>query len=171
MKPNAFFTKLKSFFCGLFKRTANLYERLDVDTRHLVRLAVRVVQGLKAVTVDSPVDDVVAFVLGRVFPAYAPAITGLQQKLEKQIPVWLTELTVAEQLLSKTSGQQPTDAESLLAIVQALNISPTKDGTYLHFATQCLYYLNGGDNGKLDWPDCQAIVQLYYDNYVKTNRD
>ena len=31
--------------------------------------------------------------------------------------------------------------------------------TWVRPATKCLYYLNGGEVGKLGWEDCKGIVQ------------
>ena len=83
-------------------------------------------------------------------------------KLETLIPKWLTELEVAQNILD-TLGPN----ERLIAIIDALNISETKSEQYLQFASKCLYYLDGEDDGKLGWEDCKAVVEEYYEGYVK----
>jgi len=78
---------------------------------------------------------------------------------------WLTELEVAQNILDTRNPN-----ERLIAIIDALNISDTKSKSYLEFAGKCLYYLEGGDDGKLGWEDCKAVVEEYYEGYVKVEK-
>jgi hypothetical protein len=75
---------------------------------------------------------------------------------------WLSKLEVAQQILDKGNTN-----DRLVTIIDALNLSANKSENYHEFASKCLYYLEGGDNGKLGWEDCKAVVQEYYDTYVK----
>ena len=172
------------------------YSSLDQKAQSLVKISVGLVQALKTVTLDSKIDDVIVALLSKIYPRFGSIVTTIMLTLEKMIPLWLTQLEVARILLIKLDNSPGTDIEDdntpstdsdetpspdndeataanitnnqLIQIINALNISETKSKEYHLFASKCLYHLNGGANSKLDWTDCKAIVQEYYDNYLKT---
>jgi hypothetical protein len=162
MKLKSFFKKIWTFLTKIHKKATHLYDQLTTETQKLVPVAVHLVQALKTVTTDSKADDVVAAILGKLLPKYSTVITAYKCYLEEAIPKWLNELKVAQSIV-----QIEDKNEQLVAIINALNISDTKSTEYLEFATKCLYYLNGGEDGELGWEDCKGIVQEYYDTYVK----
>lgn len=162
------------------------YSSLDQKAQSLVKISVGLVQALKTVTLDSKIDDVIVALLSKIYPRFGSIVTTIMLTLEKMIPLWLTQLEVARILLVKLDNSPGTDIDKtpspdnddataanitndqLIQIINALNISETKSKEYHLFASKCLYHLNGGANSKLDWTDCKAIVQEYYDNYLKT---
>jgi len=162
------------------------YSSLDQKAQSLVKISVGIVQALKTVTLDSKIDDVIVALLSKIYPRFGSIVTTIMLTLEKMIPLWLTQLEVARILLVKLDHSPGTDIDNtpcsgtddttatnitndqLIQIINALNISETKSKEYHLFASKCLYHLNGGANSKLDWTDCKAIVQEYYDNYLKT---
>jgi len=154
------------------------YTSLDQKAQSLVKISVSLVQALKTVTLDSKIDDVIVALLTKLYPRFGSIVTTIMLTLERMIPLWLTQLEVARILLVKLDNSPSTDDEAtaanitnaqLIQIINALNISETKSQEYHLFASKCLYHLNGGTNSKLDWTDCKAIVQEYYDNYLITN--
>jgi len=154
------------------------YPSLDQKAQSLVKISVSLVQALKSITLDSKIDDVIVVLLTKLYPRFGSIVTTIMLTLEKMIPLWLTQLEVARILLVKLDNTPGTDDEAtaanitnaqLIQIINALNISETKSQEYHLFASKCLYHLNGGTNSKLDWTDCKAIVQEYYDNYLITN--
>ena len=162
MKLKSFFKNIWAFLTKIHKKATHLYDQLTTETQRLVPVAVHIVQALKSVTTDSKADDVVAAILGKLLPKYSLVITAYKCYLEENIPKWLNELKVAQSIVEMEDKN-----EQLVAIINALNISDTKSAEYLEFATKCLYYLDGGDDGKLGWEDCRGIVQEYYEVYVK----
>jgi len=162
MKLKRFFKKIRTFLTKSHRKANRLYDQLTTETQKLVPVAVYLVQALKTVTTDSKADDVVAAILEKLLPKYSLVITAYKCYLEENIPKWLNELKVAQSIVEIEDKN-----EQLVAIINALNISDTKSAEYLEFATKCLYYLNGGDDGELGWEDCKGIVQEYYDAYVK----
>ncbi len=178
-------TKVKTIWQKLRGRKSLKLSEIDDKTLTLVNISTEIVQALKVVTIDTKIDDVVVAILTRLYPKFGAIITTIMLRLEKLIPLWLTQLEVARIVLTKldettpaeTTPAETTPAETnpaenitndqLIQIINALNISPTKSQQYHDFATKCLYHLNGGENSKLDWTDCKNIVQEYYDSYVK----
>jgi len=156
------FNKIWTFLTNLRRKATIVYENLDINTQKLVHLSVHLVQALKTVTVDSKVDDVIVAIFTKLYPKFGPILTTFMLQLETWIPKWLTELEVAQNVLSIRDPN-----ERLIAIIDALNISDTKSEEYLQFASKCLYYLDGGEDGKLGWEDCRAVVEEYYEGYVK----
>lgn len=171
----ALITKIKTLWQKLTRKKGLKLSDLDDKTIKLVNISVEIVQALKVVTIDTKIDDVVVAILTRLYPKFGAIITTIMLRLEKMIPLWLTELEVARIVLTKLDETTPTENipaenitnDQLIKIINALNISPTKSEQYHTFATKCLYHLNGGANSKLDWTDCKNIVQEYYDSYVR----
>lgn len=153
---------LRSLFSRFRKKTDHLYDTLDTETQKLVHLSVHIVQAMKTITIDTQVDDVIVAILTKLYPKFGSVVTAFMLRLEAWIPKWLEELHVAQTILDNKDKN-----DRILAIITALNLSPTKSEEYLQFASKCLYYLDGGDDGKLNWEDCKAIVGEYYDGYVK----
>jgi len=162
MKLKGIFKKIWTFLANIHRKTGFLFDKLSAETQKLVPVAVHIVQALKSFPIHSQVDDVVAILLGTLLPKYSLVVTAHKCYLEEHIPKWLCELKVAQSIV-----QIEDKNEQLIAIINALNISDTKSTEYLDFATKCLYYLNGGEDGKLGWEDCRGIVQEYYEGYVK----
>ncbi|HEY5507061.1 MAG TPA: hypothetical protein VIK29_00210 [Paludibacter sp.] len=136
-------------------------------------------QVVKTITIDTVLDDVVAALLCKLLPAYATTIRRFKLQLEQNIPLWLLQLQIADEVLEawKTRTQTALDTTAttaaeeenklLLAIIKTLNVSDQRHQGYSDLATRCLYYLSGGVNGKFDWQDCSDLVEEYYTNYVK----
>jgi len=167
---NRIIEKLKRWF----KRKG--YNNLVPESQALVHLAVHLVQVVKTITIDTVLDDVVAALLCKLLPAYATTIRRFKLQLEQNIPQWLLQLQIADEVLEawKTRTQTVTDTTAaeeenklLLAIIKTLNVSDQRHEAYSELATRCLYYLGGGANGKLDWQDCCDLVEEYYTNFVK----
>jgi hypothetical protein len=172
----AIITKVKAIWQKLTGKTVKTGKKglklsdIDDKTLKLVNISTEIVQALKVVTIDTKIDDVVVAILTKLHPRFGAVITTVMLKLEKMIPVWLTELEVAKIVLTKIDQSTPTENitnDQLVEIINALNISETKSEQYHTFASKCLYYLNGGENSKLDWLDCKNIVQEYYDSYLR----
>lgn len=131
--------------------------------RSIVHLAVHLVEALKTITEDTVIDDIVAVLLCKLLPKHARAIERFKDQLIHYIPIWLLELKAAENAIV---GEN--ENEQLANVVKALNQSETKSDDYGHFATRCLYFLSGGEDGKVDWRDCRGLVEEYYVGFVKT---
>jgi|GEM_PF-2570654 len=165
--------KLKKWF----KRKG--YTNLAAESQALVHLAVHLVEAVKSITIDTVLDDVVAALLCKLLPAYATTIRRFKLQLEQNIPQWLLQLQIADEVLDAwnnrtqtvTATNAATAAEEenklLLAIIKTLNVSDQRHQAYGELATRCLYHLSGGANGKFDWQDCSDLVEEYYTNYVK----
>ena len=171
--PARIIQKLKKWF----KRKG--YDNLVPESQALVHLAVHLVEVIKTITIDTVLDDVVAALLCKLLPAYATTIRKFKFQLEQNIPLWLLQLQIAEEVLEawKTRTQSASDTNAttaaeeenklLLAIIKTLNVSDLRHQAYAELATRCLYYLNGGANDKFDWQDCSDLVEEYYTNFVK----
>jgi len=112
----------------------------------------------------------------KLLPAFATTIRRFKLQLEQNIPLWLLQLQIADEVLdawnTRTQTMSDTTAAEeenklLLAVIKTLNVSDQRHQAYSELATRCLYYLNGGANGKLDWQDCSDLVEEYYTNFVK----
>ena len=168
--PTRIIQKLEKWF----KRKG--YDNLTAETQALVHLAVHLVEAVKAITIDTVLDDVVAALLCMLLPNFATTIRRFKLQLEQNIPQWLLQLQIADEVLEawETRTQKGLDTNAaeeenklLLAIIKTLNISDQRHQAYAELATRCLYYLSSGANGKLDWQDCSDLVEEYYTSYVK----
>jgi len=157
-----------------FKRKG--YSNLVPESQALVHLAVHLVEVVKTITIDTVLDDVVAALLCKLLPAYATTIRRFKLQLEQHIPQWLLQLQIADEVIDAWNTRTQTALDTtaaeeenklLLAVIKTLNVSDQRHEAYSELATRCLYYLNGGANGKLDWQDCSDLVEEYYTNFVK----
>jgi len=179
------FQKIKQWF----KRKG--YNDLVPESQALVHIAVHLVQAVKTITIDTVLDDVVADLLCKLLPSQAATIRKFKLQLEQNIPKWLLQLKIADAVLdawknrttegveevegvdtaTATTAAATTAAEQesqlLLAVIKNLNVSHERSQAYAELATRCLYYLNGGSDGKFDWHDCKDLVEEYYTDYVK----
>jgi len=165
--------KLKKWF----KRKG--YTNLAAESQALVHLAVHLVEAVKTITIDTVLDDVVAALLCKLLPNFALTIRRFKLQLEQNIPLWLLQLQIADEVLEawKSRTQTATDTTAttaaeeenklLLAVIKTLNVSDQRYEGYAELATRCLFYLSGGANGKFDWQDCSDLVEEYYTNFVK----
>jgi len=168
--PTRIIEKLKKWF----KRKG--YDNLVPESQALVHLAVHLVEVIKTITIDTVLDDVVAALLCKLLPNFATTIRRFKLQLEQNIPLWLLQLQIADEVLDawKTRTQTALDTTAaeeenklLLAVIKTLNVSDQRHQAYSELATRCLYYLSGGANGKFDWQDCSDLVEEYYTNFVK----
>jgi len=157
-----------------FKRKG--HANLIPESQALVHLAVHLVEVIKTITIDTVLDDVVAALLCKLLPNFATTIRRFKLQLEQNIPQWLLQLQIADEVLEawKSRTQTATDTTAaeeenklLLAVIKTLNVSDQRHDGYSELATRCLYYLSGGANGKFDWQDCSDLVEEYYTNFVK----
>jgi len=162
--------KLKKWF----KRKG--YINLAAESQALVHLAVHLVQVVKSITIDTVLDDVVAALLCKLLPNFATTIRRFKLQLEQNIPQWLLQLQIADEVLEAWKSRTQTaidttaaeeESKLLLAIIKTLNVSDQRHDGYSDLATRCLYHLSGGADGKLEWQDCSDLVEEYYTNFVK----
>ena len=171
--PARIIQKLKKWF----KRKG--HANLIPESQALVHLAVHLVEVIKTITIDTVLDDVVAALLCKLLPNFATTIRRFKLQLEQHIPQWLLQLQIADEVLDAWNTRTQTalditattaaeeENKLLLAVIKTLNVSDQRHEAYAELATRCLYYLNGGANGKLDWQDCCDLVEEYYTNFVK----
>jgi len=113
-----------------FKRKG--YDNLTAETQALVHLAVHLVEAVKAITIDTVLDDVVAALLCMLLPNFATTIRRFKLQLEQNIPQWLLQLQIADEVLEawETRTQKGLDTNAaeeenklLMAIIKTLNVS------------------------------------------------
>jgi len=176
---------LKSITTRIIQKLKNWFKRkgytnLVPESQALVHLAVHLVEVVKTITIDTVLDDVVAALLCKLLPNFATTIRRFKLQLEQNIPLWLLQLQIADEVLDAWNNRTQTAADTteattaaeeenklLLAIIKTMNVSDQRHEGYSELATRCLYYLSGGANGKLDWQDCSDLVEAYYTNFVK----
>jgi len=168
--PTRIIQKLKKWF------NRKGYANLAAESQALVHLAVHLVQVVKTITLETVLDDVVVALLCKLLPTYATTIRKFKLQLEQNIPLWLLQLQIADEVLKAwntrtqiTSDTAAAEEENklLLAVIKTMNVSDQRHQAYSELATRCLYHLSGGANGKFDWQDCSDLVEEYYTSFVK----
>ena len=151
-------TLLGKFFAWV-KKT---YDSLGYKTKKLVPIAIDAVEALKVI-MDSPVDDVLAFVIksataGKLDPAI---VDKVDTTIKEWIPKVLFELNLIESIANITD--QNAQLQAILAQLK-LSSNETKNILYHGLSSLILEKLS---DGNISWSDATAISEYYYNNFIK----
>ena len=105
----ALITKIKTLWQKLTRKKTLKLSEIDDKTLILVNISTEIVQALKVITIDTKIDDVVVAILTRLYPKFGAIITTLLLRLEKLIPLWITQLEVARIVLTKLDETIPAE--------------------------------------------------------------
>ncbi len=139
-----------------------IFNRIKHETKELVPVAVKIVQGVKNV-MDSPVDDILLSIITAAIPGDGDdkLVAKIKGVVETWVPKLLLELRLVEGIANISDPN-----EQLKAILAQLKLSSneTKNVIYHGLASLVLEKLS---DGELSWSDSVAISEYYYRNIGK----
>lgn len=151
-----------SFIKKIWHAIQRIFQGLRHELRILVPVAIKVVEGVKAV-MDGPVDDVVASIVKHAIPGDAD--DKFIDKVTTTINTWLPKLLLELNMVNAVANIEDTN-EQLKAILDKLKLSSdeTKNVFYHGLASLILEKLS---DGKFSWSDATAVAEYYYKHEFK----
>ena len=113
---------------------------------------------------DSPVDDIITFVIKNAIPGSADDV--LIDKINATVKEWLPKILIDLNIANAIANINDPNKQ-LQAILEQLKLSSneTKNIFYHGFCSLILEKLS---DGELSWSDSTAIAEYYYKNlYIK----
>ena len=153
---------MKQLLKRIWNAVKNVYAKIVDETRQMVPVAINVIEAVKEV-MDTPVDDILAFVIKKSIPGTADDV--LIDKISSVIKEWLPKILIELKVVQSIANIDDPNKQ-LQAIFDELKLSSdeTKAIIYHGLATLILEKLS---DGKLSWSDAGAIAEYYYQNVVK----
>lgn len=155
-----FLKNLKKKIKNLFSKGKSLYESLDDSFKLLIPVAIKVVEGLKSVTTDSKIDDMLVAALQAAFGT--TKATGVMATIiayiEVNCPKWILMLEIAQEVTSVD-----TVDEKALSIMKLVN-EKSDSNSYKELAA--IVYESLSDS-KLSAKEIAYIVDYFYNNIYK----
>ncbi len=150
---------MKNLLKRIWKFIAGVFNRLNEETKQLVPVAIKIVQGLK-IAMDSPVDDVVLFIIKQAIPGDADDI--LINKITAVVKKWIPKILMELQLIESIANIQDEN-EKLKAILAQFKLSSDETKNIVYHGL-CVLILEKLSDGELSWSDSIAISEYYYKN-------
>jgi len=150
---------MKKLLRKIWAWIAETYQGIVGGTKKYVPIAIKIVEAMKKV-MDSPVDDVVIFIVTSAIPGDADdkAAAKVKAFVEKWLPKFLLELRIIEGV-----ANIPNLNDQLQAILNEVKkLSPETQGVIWHgFASLAIEKLS---DGELSWSDAVALSEYFYKN-------
>jgi len=145
----------------IFREIGNWFKRLPQNVVTLVPIAINVVEGIKKV-MDSPIDDVILFIIKNAIPGSADDV--IIDKTKVLLEEWIPKILIILRGIDEVSGTK-TEDEILNDIISDINTlnDESKAAFYHNFATLILEKLT---DGKLTKSECIILTEYYYKNNV-----
>lgn len=153
---------LKNFLSRIWTAIANIFNKIESQTKVLIPIAVKVVQGLKIV-MDSPVDDVLGAIIKNAIPGNAD--DNLIDKITTEVHKWIPKVLLELQLIDSIANIEDTN-EQLKAVLAKLKLSSDEAQNIVYHGLAALI-LEKLSDGKLTWTDSTAIAEYYYKEILK----
>lgn len=154
---------MKKLIQKIFAFIKKLYNKLVDETKELVPVAIKVVEGIKKV-MDSPVDDVTLAIIATIIPALPKdKISYYKLKLEDYLPKLILELNLVNTIANETDVNK-----QLQMILEQLKLSSdeVKAEKYHALASKILVILS---DGKVTWSEAVILTEWYYQDFLKNN--
>lgn len=152
---------MKKLIQKIFAFIKKLYNKLVDETKELVPVAIKVVEGVKNV-MDSPADDVALAIITSILPSLPKdKISYYKLKLEDYLPKLILELNLVNTIANETDVNK-----QLQMILEQLKLSSdeVKAEKYHVLASKVLVILS---DGKITWSEAVVLVEWYYQTYMK----
>ena len=150
-------------FAGrLIRKIASLFQSLKSETKRMVPIAIKVVEGVK-LAMDSPVDDIVLSIIKGAITGIADDI--LIDKVKKVVEEWLPKILKELKMVEGVSNIENQN-DQLKAILAEFKLSSdeTKSIFYHGFCSLILEKLS---DGKINWSESIIISEYYFVNIYK----
>lgn len=148
---------------NFFKWAGKLFKGLSYKTKQLVPIAIAVVEGIKAV-MDSPVDDIILFVIKRAIPGNADDI--LIDKIQSVVKEWLPKILLELKKVDSIAGIEDQN-EQLKAILAEFKLS-SDESQNIFYHGFCSLILEKLSDGKITWSESLLISEYYFQNIYKS---
>jgi hypothetical protein len=155
-------TGVGKFLRKLWAAIANLFHKVEDEARIFVPIAIKVVEGLKAV-IDSPVDDVLAAIIKNAIPGDAD--DKLIDKITGTINTWLPKVLLELNMIDAVVNVEDPN-EQLKVILERLKLSSNESKNIFYHGIASLI-LEKLSDGKFDWTDATAVSEYYYQHAIK----
>lgn len=152
---------MKKLIQKIFAFIKKLYNKLVDETKELVPVAIKVVEGVKNV-MDSPADDIALAIITTIIPSLPKdKISYYKLKLEDYLPKLILELNLVNTIANETDVNK-----QLQMILEQLKLSSdeVKAEKYHTLASKILVVLS---DGRITWSEAVILTEWYYQNFVK----
>lgn len=156
---------MKKLIKKIWETIKSLYEKLMGTTQKFVPIAINIVEAIKKVT-DSPVDDVVLYIVKTAIPGDADdkIIDKVKSVVEKWVPTILLELKIVHSISGMTNINDQLNA----ILTEVKKLSPETQAILWHgFASLCIEKLS---DGKVTWSDGVALAEWFYQNIYQKEK-
>lgn len=154
--------KLKTLIKKIWDAIGKFFNRMEDETKRLVPVAIKVVEGVKSV-IDSPVDDIIAEVIKKSIKGEVDDI--IIDKIKLTVETWIPKILLELKMIESIANIEDTN-EQLKVILEQFRFSSDETKNIFYHGLSCLI-LEKLSDGKLSWSDAIAISEYYYKNVVK----
>lgn len=154
--------KIKEFLQKIWSAIRKAFYKVDDETKKLVPIAIRIVEGLKY-AMDTPVDDIVLSIVKAAIPGQADdiAINKIKAIVERYLPIVLANLYMID-----TIAKIEDPNEKLKAVLAQFKFS-SDELKSLAYQDLCKLSLTALADGKLTLGEAAVIGEWYYQNIYK----
>lgn len=152
---------MKKLIQKIFAFIKKIYNKLVDETKELIPVAIKVVEGIKMV-MNSPADDIALTIISSIVPALPKdKIDYYKAKLEEYLPKLILELNLVNVIANETDINK-----QLQLILDQLKLSSdeVKAEKYHTLASKILVVLS---DGKVTWSEAVVVTEWYYQSFIK----
>ena len=148
---------MKKLLRKFWKGIKRAFYKLRAKTRHIVPIAIKIVDGFKKV-MDSPVDNFVLAIITNSIPGDADDILvkKVTEFVEREIPGLLLKL----RLINSIAGIEDPNEQLRAIMAEFKPMDKETKKYYLHaIATKAIEFLS---DGKLSWSEAVILSEMEY---------